>query len=138
MDSLSSNQPADCTATQNSGGLLVFDHRHPATEYHIRDPVEASGPYAQISGNGFGTLNTVRHVLEVAWVALYQPADGFGRQLEVELHGQHVADHECLLFGAGANISLSRGWEARLEWERYSDVDSLDRDIFSAKFEFKF
>jgi len=45
---------------------------------------------------------------------------------------------ESLLFGAGANISLSRGWEARLEWERYSDVDSLDRDIFSAKFEFKF
>lgn len=45
---------------------------------------------------------------------------------------------ESLLFGAGTSISLSRGLEARLEWERYSDVDSLDRDIFSAKFEFKF
>lgn len=43
-----------------------------------------------------------------------------------------------LLFGAGANIDLSRGWNARLEWEHYGDVDRLDRDIFSASFEYKF
>ena len=45
---------------------------------------------------------------------------------------------ESLLLGTGANIDLSRGWNARLEWERYSDVDQLDRNIFSASFEYKF
>lgn len=45
---------------------------------------------------------------------------------------------ESLLFGAGTEIDLSRGWNARLEWERYSAVDRLDRNIFSARFEYKF
>ena len=43
-----------------------------------------------------------------------------------------------LLFGAGADIDLSKGWNARLEWERYSDVDRLDKNLFSARFEYKF
>jgi hypothetical protein len=45
---------------------------------------------------------------------------------------------DSLLLGTGANIDLSRGWNARLEWEHYSDVDQLDRNIFSASFEYKF
>jgi hypothetical protein len=45
---------------------------------------------------------------------------------------------DSLLLGAGANIDLSRGWNARLEWERYSDVDRMDLDIFSANIEYKF
>jgi len=45
---------------------------------------------------------------------------------------------ERLLLGAGAKIDLSQGWNARLEWERYSAVDRLDRNIFSASFEYKF
>jgi len=45
---------------------------------------------------------------------------------------------ESLLFGAGAKIDLSQGWGARLEWERYSAEDRLDRNIFSASFEYKF
>jgi hypothetical protein len=45
---------------------------------------------------------------------------------------------DSLLLGTGANIDLSRGWNARLEWERYSDVNQLDRNIFSASFEYKF
>ena len=45
---------------------------------------------------------------------------------------------DSLLFGAGANIDLSQGWNARLEWERYSAHDRLDRNIFSASFEYKF
>jgi hypothetical protein len=43
-----------------------------------------------------------------------------------------------LLLGAGADIDLSRGWNARLEWERYSDVDRVDRSLFSARFEYRF
>ena len=45
---------------------------------------------------------------------------------------------ESLLFGAGAKIDLSKGWNARLEWESYNGVDRLDRNIFSASFEYKF
>jgi hypothetical protein len=45
---------------------------------------------------------------------------------------------DSLLLGTGADIDLSRGWNARLEWERYSDVDQQDRNIFSASFEYKF
>ena len=45
---------------------------------------------------------------------------------------------ESLLLGAGAKIGLSQGWNARLEWEHYSAVDRLDRNIFSASFEYKF
>ena len=43
-----------------------------------------------------------------------------------------------LLLGAGAFIELKRGWNARLEWERYSDIDELDRNIFSASFQYDF
>ncbi len=43
-----------------------------------------------------------------------------------------------LLLGAGANIDLSHGWNAKLEWERYSDVGRQDRNLFSASFEYKF
>jgi hypothetical protein len=43
-----------------------------------------------------------------------------------------------LLLGAGANIDLSHGWNARLEWERYNTADRLDKNIFSASFEYKF
>ena len=45
---------------------------------------------------------------------------------------------DSLMLGAGANIDLSKGWNARLEWERYSGADQLDRDIFSTTFEYKF
>jgi hypothetical protein len=45
---------------------------------------------------------------------------------------------DSLLLGAGANIDLSQGWNARLEWERYSAADRLNRNIFSASFEYKF
>jgi hypothetical protein len=45
---------------------------------------------------------------------------------------------DSLLLGAGANIDLSQGWNARLEWERYSTADRLNRNIFSASFEYKF
>lgn len=45
---------------------------------------------------------------------------------------------DSLMFGAGANIELSKGWQARLEWERYKSADQLDRSIFSASFEYRF
>ena len=44
----------------------------------------------------------------------------------------------ALLLGAGAKIDLSQGCNAKLEWERYSAVDRLNRNIFSASFEYKF
>lgn len=43
-----------------------------------------------------------------------------------------------LLLGAGAAIDLSRGWNARVEWERYTDVGDLDRNIFSASVAYDF
>jgi len=58
----------------------------------------------------------------------YDLGDGSGQSLR----------GDSLLLGAGADIDLSRGWKARLEWERYDAVDQLDRDIFSASFEYKF
>jgi Outer membrane protein beta-barrel domain len=58
----------------------------------------------------------------------YDLGDGGGQSLR----------GDGLLLGAGANIDLSRGWNARLEWERYDSLDSLDRNIFSASFEYKF
>lgn len=45
---------------------------------------------------------------------------------------------DSLLLGAGADIDLSKGWKARLEWERYSAVERQDRNIFSASFEYRF
>ncbi len=48
------------------------------------------------------------------------------------------ADGDSLLLGAGADVDLTRHWRARLEWERYADVNDLDRDIFSARFEYRF
>jgi hypothetical protein len=51
--------------------------------------------------------------------------------------GQHFQGDSVLL-GAGANIDLSQGWNAKLEWERYGDVDRQDRNVFSASFEYKF
>lgn len=45
---------------------------------------------------------------------------------------------DSLMLGSGADIVLSRDWNARLEWEQYSDVGQLDRNVFSASFEYKF
>ena len=45
---------------------------------------------------------------------------------------------DSVLFGAGANIDLSKGWNAKLEWERYGAVDQQNQNIFSASFEYKF
>lgn len=56
----------------------------------------------------------------------------FGGALETDSNG------DSLLLGAGADVDLSRHWRARLEWERYADVDNLDRDIFSARFDYQF
>ena len=45
---------------------------------------------------------------------------------------------DSLLIGAGANIDLTQGWNATVEWERYSAHDRMDRNLFSASFEYKF
>lgn len=58
----------------------------------------------------------------------YDLGDGSGQSLR----------GDGLLLGAGANVDLSRGWNARLEWERYGDVERVNRNIFSASFEYKF
>ena len=47
-------------------------------------------------------------------------------------------DARGFYFGAGADIDVSPGWNARLEWERYSATERLDRDIFSVSFKYKF
>jgi hypothetical protein len=48
------------------------------------------------------------------------------------------AQGNSLLIGAGAELDLSQRWRARFEWERYTGVKSLDPDVFSARFEYKF
>lgn len=65
------------------------------------------------------------------------------RGLQAELHHHDLAGGsgeplrgDSLLLGTGVNIDLSKGWKAKSEWERYSADDQLDRDIFSAEFEF--
>jgi hypothetical protein len=94
---------------------------------------------AGLAGN---TISTVAGLSLVTTLVEQGPVRPFAR---VGLHhydlqggtGQALRG-DSLLLGTGANIDLSRGWNARLEWERYSDVDQLDRNIFSASFEYKF
>ena len=89
-------------------------------------------------GNGLAddAISTVAGVSVVTTLTEGGPVRPFARA------GLHHYNFEGgsgqLLLGGGANIDLSRGWNARLEWERYRDVDRTDLDIFSASFEYKF
>ena len=93
----------------------------------------ADNAISTVAGLSIGTGNTLTEGSPVkpfvrAGLHHYDLGGGSGQSLR----------GDSLLLGAGANIELSAGWSARLEWERYSDVDRMDLEIFSASFEYKF
>ena len=57
---------------------------------------------------------------------------------DIEGYSGRQARGDSLLFGAGADITMPLGWNAKLQWERYSDFERQDLNLFSADFEFKF
>jgi hypothetical protein len=94
------------------------------------------------TGLADNAISTVAGVSVVTTLIEWGPVRPFAR---AGLHHYDLEDGsgqslrgDSLLLGAGANIDLSQGWNVRLEWERYSAVDRLDRNIFSANFEYKF
>ena len=95
-------------------------------------------------GNGLAESagSTVAGVSVVTTLSERGPIRPFARagihHYDLEGGSGHSMRGDSILIGAGANIDLSKGWNARLEWERYSAADRLDRDIFSASFEYRF
>ena len=85
--------------------------------------------------------STVAGISAVATLIDHGPIKPFARagmhHYELAGTGQSTRGGSLLL-GAGAAIEISRGWNARVEWERYADVDRLDRNIFSASFNYDF
>lgn len=93
---------------------------------------------AQLDSNA---ISTVAGISAIATLLDHGPFKPFAR---AGLHhydlagGDQASRGGSLLLGAGAAIDISQSWNARLEWERYSDIGSLDRNIFSASVEYQF
>ena len=94
------------------------------------------------AGLAEGAGSTVAGVSIVTTLSEHGPIRPFARtgihHYDLEGGRGHSMSGDSVLFGAGADIDLSKGWNARFEWERYSAADRLDRDIFSASFEYRF
>jgi len=95
-------------------------------------------------GNGLAedAMSTVAGVSVVTNLLDQGPVRPFARagvhHYDLEGNSGQPLRGDSLMLGAGANIDLSRGWNARFEWERYSGSEQLDRDVFSTTFEYKF
>ena len=92
-----------------------------------------------LQDNSTSTVAGVSVVSSLVDEGAFRPFARVGlHHYDLQGNGGQSWQGDSLLFGAGADLDLLKGWNARLEWEHYNAADGQDRDIFSARFQYRF
>ena len=94
---------------------------------------------AALRDSAFSTVASASLVNSPLDQGVFRPFTRLGlHYYDLKGHDGKTLRGDSLLFGAGADLDLTRRWKMRLEWEHYEAPESFDRDIFSARLEYRF